>query len=73
MTTQERAAKTFAVYEKARAEKGFTDYYVSRKAAVRPAMICDWKHSRYTPKMDKLIVIAEILDIPASAFVEAMV
>ena len=68
MTTKERAARTYAVYQAARTAKGYTDYYVSQQAGVRKSGICDWKHQRYTPKHDKLARIAKVLEIPVEMF-----
>jgi ribosome-binding protein aMBF1 (putative translation factor) len=72
MTTQEKAKKTFAIYAKARTVKGINDYTVSKEAGLRPSCICDWKRGAYTPKFEKLIKIARVLDIPVEMFVEVL-
>ena len=68
MTTKERAHKTFAIYEKARIKNGVTDYHVAKATGIRASTICDWKHGRTTPKIDKLVKIAAVLGIPVEVF-----
>lgn len=70
MKQNERAERTFAVYEQARKKKGVSDYSVSKSAGLRPSIICDWKHGRYTPGFEKLALIARVVEIPLEAFLK---
>lgn len=60
-------AKTYAdysLYEKIRDAKGLTDYSVAQKAEVATATMTNWKQGVYAPKIDKIIKIASVLDVP---------
>ncbi len=54
----------YAHYEKIRNSKNLNDYKVAKLANVSPSCIYDWKYGYYTPKIDKLIKIAKVLEIP---------
>ena len=69
MTTKERAEKTYCVYDKIRSDKGLTDYAVATKAGITPSTLSDWKNGLYTPKMEKLSLIASVLEVPLMTFV----
>lgn len=64
----------YKIYEKIRNERGLTDYAVAKKAEIAPATLSAWKHKKepkgYTPKIDKLIKIADALDVPVTVFFE---
>lgn len=54
----------YAHYEKIRNSKNLNDYKVAKLANVSPSCIYDWKYGYYTPKIDKLIKIAKVLEVP---------
>jgi transcriptional regulator with XRE-family HTH domain len=54
----------YARYASYRNAKGLTDADVSRATGIRQSALCDWKHSRYTPKTDKLAKIAQLFQMP---------
>lgn len=54
----------YAHYEKIRNSKNLKDYKVAKLANVSPSCIYDWKYGYYTPKIDKLIKIAKVLEVP---------
>lgn len=51
-------------YEKIRNEKGLKDVDVARGTGISRAMFSEWKHGKFTPKIDKIRQIAEFLDVP---------
>ena len=60
-------AKTYAdysEYEKCRDKKQMTDYAVSQASGVATATLTNWKQGVYEPKIDKLLKIAAVLDVP---------
>ena len=57
-------------YAKLRDAKGLTDYKVSQETGVSTATLSSWKNGVYTPKVDKLIKIANFLEVPIQAIVE---
>lgn len=64
----------YKIYEKLRDERGLSDYAVAKKAEIASATLSAWKHEGtkkgYTPKLDKLIRIANALDVPVTVFFE---
>lgn len=70
MTTTEKALATYSIYERERDRKGVKDVHIARLTGMRPSTISDWKHGRYTPKLDKLIAISKALKIPVQTFLE---
>lgn len=57
-------------YAQFRDAKGFTDYKVSLLANVSTSTLSDWKMGRYTPKVDKMLAIAKVLEIPLEELLE---
>lgn len=56
--------ESYARYSVLRNAAGVTDSEVARKAAIRRATLSEWKAGLYTPKVDKLLRIADVLDVP---------
>lgn len=54
----------YAHYAKIRDSKNLNDYRVAKLANVSTSCIYDWKYGYYTPKIDKLIKIAKVLEVP---------
>lgn len=54
----------YTTYATARDEKGLNDYKVSELTGIAQSTLSDWKAGRYVPKVDKLMKIAEVLEIP---------
>jgi transcriptional regulator with XRE-family HTH domain len=54
---------TYERYAKFRDEKGMTDYAVSKATDIAPSTLSDWKNALYTPKLDKLMKIAELFGV----------
>lgn len=60
----------YDVYEKARDAKGYTDYKVSQLTGIAKTTFSDWKKGIYVPKVDKLMKIAEVLEIPLESLIK---
>ena len=56
-------------YEKLRDERGLTDYKVAAETGISQVTLSDWKHGLYTPKLDKLLAIAKLFDVPITALI----
>ena len=54
----------YEVFEKLCKGKGVTPYEVSKATGISTVTLTDWKHGRYTPKQDKLQLIAEYFGVP---------
>lgn len=50
-------------YARIRDEHGLTDYAVSRSSGVATATLTAWKQGKYTPKIGKLLRIADALGV----------
>ena len=50
-------------YVRIRDERGLTDYEVAKRAGFSAGTLSDWKAGRYTPKLDKIRKIAEVLGV----------
>ncbi len=57
-------------YASIRDAKGVTDYWVSKESGVATATLTSWKQGVYTPKLDKILLIASVLDVPLEALLE---
>ena len=53
------------------AEKGLKVAEVARITGISPSTFSDWKKGKSKPKIDKLMNIAEKLDVPISYFLES--
>ena len=67
----------YKIYERIRDEKKMTDYEVAKKAGIATATLSSWKYDGkkeygYTPKIDKLMKIADALDVPVTVFFEGV-
>lgn len=58
-------------YEALRTEAGFTDYEVSKRTGISTATLTEWKKGTYTPKIDKIMRIAELFGVPITYFLES--
>lgn len=55
---------TYDKYSVFRDKKGYTDYKVSLETGISKSTFSGWKAGTFTPKLDKLILISKLLDIP---------
>lgn len=44
-------------------EKGVTAYRVAEETGIAPSTLSDWKAGRYTPKVDKLTILANYFGV----------
>lgn len=51
-------------------ERNVTAYQVSKQTGIRTATFSEWKQGKYTPKVDKLMKIADYFGVPISYFLE---
>lgn len=61
------------MYEKFRqllAEHSVTAYRVAKDTGIPQATLCDWKNGRSTPKLDKLVKIADYFGVPINYFTD---
>lgn len=56
-------------YLKIRDKRGLTDADVARLSGVAKATMSNWKNGKYTPKTEKLIDIAKVLEVSLSEMV----
>jgi transcriptional regulator with XRE-family HTH domain len=53
----------YEIFEELLKEKGITPYRLSKDTKVSTATLTSWKQGKYTPKPDKLKIIAEYLGV----------
>lgn len=53
----------YKIFEEKLKEKGITPYRLAKDTRIPTSTLSDWKTGRSTPKLDKLIIIAEYLGI----------
>lgn len=51
-------------------ERGITPYVVASYTGIAPSTLSDWKAGKYTPKLDKLVKIADYFKVPVTYFIE---
>lgn len=51
-------------------KRGITAYRVAKDTGLTPVLFSDWKAGRYTPKIDKIIILARYFDVPIEYFLE---
>lgn len=49
-------------------EHDITAYKVSKETGIATATLTEWKNGTYTPKVDKLMLIAKYFDVPIEYF-----
>lgn len=58
----------YAVLEELMKERGVKPADIAKATGLRQSMFTDWKKGRYTPKTDKLQLIADYFDVPLEIF-----
>lgn len=51
-------------------EKGITAYRVAKDTGLSPMVFSDWKLGKSKPKADKLLIIANYLNVPVEYLIE---
>ena len=62
----------YDVYAQIRDAKNMTDYAVAKQAGIGSTTLYDWKSGRSTPKLEKLVKIARVLDVDVSEIVDEL-
>ena len=52
------------------AKNNVTVYQVSQATGISTATLTSWKQGVYTPKIEKLMLIAKYFDVPITYFIE---
>lgn len=60
----------YEVLEKLMKEKGVKASEVAKETGIPSSVFTDWKKGRYTPKADKLYVLAKYFGVPMEVFFE---
>lgn len=62
----------YEVLERLMKEKGVKASEVAKETGIPSSVFTDWKKGRYTPKADKLYVLAKYFGVPMDIFFEPM-
>lgn len=57
-------------FKKLLEERGVTSYQVSMATGISQSTLSDWKQGLYTPKVDKIMKIADYFGVPLEYFVK---
>lgn len=57
-------------FEKLLIERNVSAYQVSKETGIASATLTEWKNGTYTPKVDKLMKIAEFFGVPLEYFLK---
>lgn len=63
----------YYIYEKLRNERKLTDYKVSKDTGIPKSTIASWKNGKCTPRIDKIMRLANYFDVPLSVFINGMI
>lgn len=63
----------YYIYEKLRDERKLTDYRVSKDTGISASILSEWKHGKSTPRLDKIMRLANYFDVPLSVFANGMI
>lgn len=62
----------YEVLERLMKEKGVKASEVAKETGIPSSVFTDWKKGRYTPKADKLYVLARYFGVPMEVFFEGL-
>ena len=60
----------YGKFERLLAERGVTAYQVAKETGISTATLTQWKQGLYTPKVDKIMRIADYFGVPLEYFVK---
>lgn len=60
----------YKVFEELLEKNNKTAYQVSKDTGVATATLSEWKAGTYTPKVDKLMAIANYFGVPVTIFLD---
>lgn len=58
-------------YAELRDKAGKTDYAIAKETGLSTSTLTNWKYGRYSPKFDKLLILAKYFDVPVEYFAES--
>ena len=61
----------YSVYERLRNDRSVKDADVSKATGIPQATLSEWKRGDYTPKVDKIMLIAQYFGVPLETFLKA--
>lgn len=59
----------YAIYAKMRDERNMKDADVAKATGIFPSVFTDWKNGKSSPKIDKIIKIADLFQVSLDDFV----
>ena len=59
----------YKTFEKLCEKKGVTPYKVSQETGISSSTLSEWKKGLYTPKADKLLLLANYFEVPLEELV----
>ena len=62
--------KLFRNFEKLLQEHKTTIHRVAKETGIPPTVLYDWKRGRCTPKVDKLLKIADYFNVPLEILIK---
>lgn len=60
----------YETFNKLLKERNLTAYQVSKATGLSQTLFSDWKSGKYTPKVDKLMKLAEFFEVPLEVFLK---
>lgn len=60
----------YETFNKLLEERNLTAYQVAKATGLSQTLFSDWKSGKYTPKVDKLIKLAEFFEVPLEVFLK---
>lgn len=57
-------------YSELRNKQGYFDYEVSKKTGISTSTLTNWKYGRYTPKINKLKILADFFNVSIDYFLD---
>lgn len=60
----------YEVYQRLRDEKGVSDYRVSEDTGIAKSTFSEWKKGVYSPKLDKIVLLAQYFGVPLETFLK---
>ena len=58
----------YQIYAVLRDARGMNDFQVAKATGIDPATFGHWKAGKYTPKIDKIMKIADLFGVPLEVF-----
>ena len=57
-------------FEKLMEERGINPLKVSRDTGIATSTLSEWKLGKYTPKLDKIAILAKYFNVPIEYFLD---